>query len=135
MVRASLVLALALVIWSPAQAQTTELVTGKMMMERCQEMQAQKQKMMAEMKAQDAALTEQVAKMNSAPADKKTDLMAAVLTQMVEQQTAMHARMEKMQTKMMQHMTEHMQMGKDSMAQCPMMKSADDKPVSSPKAD
>lgn len=127
-IRTSLALALAMVIWSPAQAQTAEPATGKMM-ERCQEMQAQKQKMMAEMKAQDVALTEQVATMNRAPSDKKTDLMAAILTQVVEQRATMHARMEKMQAGMMQHMTKHMQMGKESMAQCPMMKGADDKPA------
>jgi len=48
-------------------------------------------------------------------------LMAAVLTSMVEQRTAMHAGMEKMQGEMMQHMMQHMQMGKDSMMKCPMM--------------
>ncbi|MDP3177209.1 MAG: hypothetical protein Q8M76_04845, partial [Spirochaetaceae bacterium] len=46
----------------------------------CQEMLEQKQKMMAEMKEQDAALGEQVASMNSAPKDKKMDLLAAVVT-------------------------------------------------------
>lgn len=70
------------------------------------------------MKAQDAELTAQVAKMNKAPKNEKVTLMAAVLTSMVEQRTAaMHARMKKMQGKMMQHM----QRGKDSMMKCPMM--------------
>ena len=50
-------------------------------------------------------------------------LMAAVITRMVEQQTATHVRMAKMQEDMMKHMMQHMQMGKESMAQCPMMKS------------
>jgi hypothetical protein len=123
----SLTLALALAIWSPVPVQSAEPAAGKMMMdgkmmERCQEMKAQKQKMMADMKAQDAELTEQVAKMNSAPADKKMSLMAAVITHMVEQRIAMDARMAKMQDEMMQHMMQHMQMGKDSMSQCPMMK-------------
>jgi len=45
-------------------------MTEAQMMERCQEMKAQKQKMMADMKAQDAELTEQITKMNSAPEDK-----------------------------------------------------------------
>ncbi len=92
------------------------------MMERCQKMKEQKQKMIADMKAQDAELTEAVAKMNRAPEDKKMSLMAAVITRMVEQQTAMHPRMAKMQEEMMKHMMQHMQMGKESMAQCPMMK-------------
>ena len=139
-IRSSLVLVLALAIGnlsacaenhsgsgSAAMSQSAGSSGGKMMtedktMERCQEMMKQKQKMMDDMKAQDSELTEQVAKMNSAPKDKKMRLMAAVITRMVEQRTAMHARMEKMQEKMMQHMMEHMQMGKDSMAQCPMMK-------------
>ena len=122
-----LVLALAMVIWSPVQAQPLEPEQGKMMMagkmmERCQEMKEQKQKMMEEMKTQDTELTEQVARMNSAPDDKKLGLLAAVVTRMVEQRTAMNARMAKMQEEMMKHMMAHMEMGKESMLQCPMMK-------------
>jgi hypothetical protein len=78
--------------------------------------------MMAEMKAQDAELTAQVAEMNSASADKKVDLIAAILTDLVEGRTAMHARMVNMQEEMMPHMMQHMQMGQESMANCPMMK-------------
>ncbi len=100
---------------------------GKTMMQStmtvsCQTMMGQKAKMMTDMKAQDAALTAQVAEMNRAPADKKMNLMAAVVTQMVEQQTAMNARKANMDETMMQHMMQHMQMGKESMSQCPMMK-------------
>ncbi len=126
-IRSSLALALALAIWSPVQAQSAEPAKGKKMteakmMERCQEMKEQKQKMMEDMKAQDAQLTEQVAEMNSAPEDKKMSLMAAVITHMVEQRIAMDARKAKMEEEMMKHMMEHMQMGKESMSQCPMMK-------------
>jgi uncharacterized protein (DUF2336 family) len=81
---------------------------------------------MEDMKAQDAELTEQLIRMNSAPEDKKLGLIAAVVTRMVEQRTAMNARMAKMQEEMMQHMMEHMQMGKGSMSQCPMMKGMKD---------
>ena len=88
----------------------------------CQAMMQMHQTMMDEMKAQDAALTEQVAKMNSAPENTKTAMMADILTKMVEQRTAEHAKMEKMHAQMMQHMMEHMEMGKESMMQCPMMK-------------
>src|SRR5665647_801796 len=89
-IRSSLALALALAIWSPVQALSAEPVEGKnmtepKMMERCQEMKEQKQKMKEDMKAQDAELTEHVAKMNSAPEDEKISLMAAVITHMVEQ--------------------------------------------------
>jgi hypothetical protein len=132
-IRSTLVLAwaLALVIWSPLQSQSAEPVAGTnmteaQMMERCQDMKDMKEKMKAEMKAQDAELTAHVAEMNSATADKKLDLIAAVVTHMVEQRIAMHARMEKMQGEMMQHMMQHMQMGKDSMAKCPMMKGMTD---------
>jgi hypothetical protein len=123
-IRSSLALALALAIWVPVQARSAEPAVGKMMMtetnmmERCQAMKEQKEKMMADMKAQDAELTEQLTKMNSAPEDKKMGLMAAVITHMVEQRITMDARKAKMEEEMMQHM----QMGKESMAQCPMMK-------------
>ena len=96
------------------------------MLDRCMEMVKMKKKMMADMKAQDAELTAQVAKMNKAPKNEKVMLMAAVLTSMVEQRTAMHARMEKMQGEMMQHMMQHMQMGKESMMKCPMMQGMDE---------
>jgi hypothetical protein len=127
----ALALVLAVAIWSPVPVQSAEPADGKMMMdgkmmERCQAMKEQKQKMMADMKAQNAELTEQVAEMNSAPVDKKMSLMAAVITHMVEQRIAMDARMAKMQDEMMQHMMQHMQMGKDSMSQCPMMKGMKD---------
>ena len=126
-IRSSLVLALALAIWSPIQAQSAELaqmknMTEAKMMERCQEMKEQKQKMKEDMEAQNAQLTEQLAKMNSAPEDQKMDLMAAVLTRMVEQRIAMDARKAKMEEEMMQHMMQHMQMGKESISPCPMMK-------------
>jgi hypothetical protein len=132
-IRSGLALALALAIWSPVQARSAEPADGKMimdgkmmtetnMMQCCQTMKEQKKKMMADMKVQDAELAAQVAKMNSAPEDKKFDLMAAVVTQMVEQRTAMNARKAKMDEEMMKHMMQHMQMGKESMSQCPMMK-------------
>ena len=88
------------------------------MMESCQKMKEQKQKMMEDMKAQNAELTEQLTKMNSASEDKKMSLMAAVITHMVEQRITMDARKAKMEEEMMQHM----QMGQKSMSQCPMMK-------------
>jgi hypothetical protein len=120
-------LVLSLTIWSPVLAQSAEPVDGKnmteaKMMEQCQEMKEHREKMMTEMKAQDVELTAQVAKMNSAPKDNKLDLMAAVITRMVEQRTAMNERKEAMQEKMMHHMMQHMQMGKESMPMCPMMK-------------
>jgi hypothetical protein len=95
------------------------MMTEAKMTERCQEM-------MEDMKAQDAELTEQLTRMNSAPEDKKLGLIAAVVTRMVEQRTAMNARMAKMQEEMMKHMMQHMQMGRESMSQCSMMKGMKD---------
>jgi hypothetical protein len=125
--RSSVALALVLAIWSPAQAQSSEPEEGKSltkaaMMERCQEMKRQKQNMKEDIEAQDAQLTQQLAEMNRAPEDKKMGLMAAVLTRMVEQRIAMDARRAKMEEEMMKHMMQHMQMGKESVSQCPMMK-------------
>jgi phosphoketolase len=71
-------------------------------------------------------LTEHVAKMSSAPEGKKMSLMAALITHMVEQRIAMDARKAKMEEGMMKHMMQHMQMGKDSISQCPMMKGMKD---------
>jgi len=126
LIRSTLALALVLAIWSPVQARSAEPAEGKKVMEakmkeRCQEMMEQKQKMKEDMKAQDAELTEELTKMNSAPEDKKMRLMAAILTHMVEQRITMDARKAKMEEEMMKHMMQHMQMGKESMAQCPMM--------------
>lgn len=127
----SLALTLAMGIWSPVQAQSAEPAEKKMMqakmMDRCQEMKEQSQKMKEDMKAQGAQLSEQIAEMNRAPKDKKMGLMAAILTHMVEQQTAMDARKAKMDEEMMQHMMQHMMMGQESMSQCPMMKDMGEK--------
>ncbi len=132
LIRSSLALAVALAIGLPLQAQSAEPAKGKMMMEgkmmeHCQEMKEQKQKMKEDLKAQDAELTAQVAAMNSAPDDKKMGLMAAVVTKMVEQRSSTDARKAKMEEEMSQHMRQHMQIGKESMSQCPMMKDMDEK--------
>ena len=132
-----LALACALAFWSPARAQDAEPSGTKMkmegkMMDQCQEMKAHKEKMMAEMKAQDAALTAQVAAMNSAPESKKPGLMAAIVTTMLEQRIARDAHKAKMEEEMMQHMMKHMQ-SKEDMSACPMMKEMDDKTEAMPK--
>src|ERR1035437_4736184 len=95
-IRSSLALVLALAIWSPVQARSAETAEGKnmteaKMMERCQEMKEQKQKMMEDMKAQDAQLTEQLTKMNRAPENKKMGLMAAVIDRKSTRLNSSHA--------------------------------------------
>ena len=88
----------------------------------CQEMMAKKEEMRADMKAQDAELTEHVAKMNRATGAEKTSIMAAVVTHMVELRISTDANKAAMEAAMMTHMMDHMQMGVKSMAGCPMMK-------------
>lgn len=138
LVGSSLALALALAVWSPLQAQPADSVepvkmTDSQMAEHCKAMKAQHQKMCDDCKAQDAQLTSDIAAMNAAPADKKVDLIAAALTRVVEQRIAMDARRATMDEAMMKHMMEHMQMGKDSMPGCPMMKGMDEKSDGSKK--
>jgi len=67
--------------------------------------------MMSNWKDQDAELDKLVAEMNSAPADKKLDAVAAVLTKLVEQRKAMHEHMQKMMSAK----------PKDAMGMCRMM--------------
>ena len=112
---------------NPSQTPTTRPADAKPaadgpLAEQCQAMKEQKAKILASMKADDVELSAQVAKMNSAPADKKLDLVATVVARLVEQRAAMTPRMEKLDAEMMKHMMQHMQAGKDSMSQCPMMK-------------
>ena len=126
-------LAVMIAVHTPTVSSAAEPAEGKemkmesKMMEKCEEMKKEKQKMQAEMKAQDAELTAAVATMNSAAADKKLDLLAGVVTQLVDQRTAMHVQMAKMEEKMMKHMMGHMEMGKESMSKCPMMKDMNEK--------
>ncbi|MDD5272846.1 MAG: hypothetical protein PHU14_09030 [Methylovulum sp.] len=119
----SLILALSVLICLPVHAESAAIAEQKATiapttMENCHAMQAQKQKMLDDMKVQDSELTEQLAKMNSAPDDKKVGMIAAVVTHMVEQRIAMDARKAKLEDMMMQHM----QMGKDAMLQDPIPK-------------
>ena len=89
---------------------------------KCQAMMAEKDKMMADMKAADQRLDDLVATMNTASGMDKMAATAAVVSEMVTQRRTMRDGMMKMQEDMMSHMMEHMQAGKESMAMCPMMK-------------
>jgi len=129
--RSCFALGVALSLWSSLQAQSTEPMDMKMkmdgkMMAGCQEMMAKKEKMMADMKAQDAELTEHIAKMNRATGAEKTSIMAAVITHMVELRISTDEKKTKMEEAMMAHMMEHMKMGAKSMDDCPMMKGMGD---------
>ena len=137
LVRACFALSVAFSVWSPLRAQSSEPMDMKMKMDDkmtagCQEMMAKKEKMMADMKAQDAELTEHVAKMNRATGAEKTTIMAAVVTHMVELRISTDAQKAKMEAAMMAHMMEHMSMGAASMSGCPMMKGMGDMDEKSP---
>ena len=131
-IRSSLALALAVAIWFPIQVRSAGPADGKMMMggkmmsetnvmPRSQAMPEQKDKMMADMKEQDAQLAGQIAEMNRAPADKKLDLMAAIVTRMAAQRADMNARMETMH----EAMVKNTQMEQGSMSSNPMMQGMD----------
>lgn len=124
----SLALALAFAIASPSVGLAASPKEGVMPAEKHNSeshvaMQERHNKMMAEMKAQDDSLTAQVSKMNSAPKDKKLDLMAAIVTQMVEQRSSMNERMETMRSEMMA-----MKSDKEPMSKHTMMKGMGKKP-------
>lgn len=126
----ALALAMTLALCSPVRAQSATPASGSMMTtgakaERHQAMQSQREKMMAEMKAQDTELNAQLARIKSAPEKQKVDLLVAVVTRMVEQRTAMHARMDGMMNQMMTAMP----MEPGSMSSHPMMKGMNGKPA------
>jgi hypothetical protein len=123
-IRSGLALAMALALWAPGMAQSTD--HSKMdhsQMDHSKMKSDHMKEMMAEMKAQDAELTLLVARMNSAEREAKVELMAEILTKMVDQRTAMNARMEQMHGEMMKHM----QMGMGSKPHHPKMKDMDKK--------
>ena len=90
-------------------------------------MMAEREKMMADMKAADLRLDALVVTMNAASGMEKTAATANVVNEIVEQRRTMRDGMMKMQDGMVAHMMEHMQAGPASMASCPMMKPMGDK--------
>jgi hypothetical protein len=121
-VRSSVLLALALALWSPIQARSAEPAPGQKMMkgkmpEHCQQMVEERRKMRDERRAEDAKLREQLVKMNKAFDGEKVDLMAAIVTQLVEQRISRNEHREEMHKGIMHRM----HMGKAGMSKCPMM--------------
>ena len=107
-------------------SQSAEPVKGKAVMSGemptcCVDMKAKCQKMWDDLKTEDAALTKRVTEMNSASADKKMTLIAALITRMAEQRTDTNIRTAKMQDDMMQHMMQCPMMGMKDMAKKPMV--------------
>jgi hypothetical protein len=122
----SLALALTLAAGSRAQAQSSPPpqkadMMGEPMIQTGQSMPEQRRAMMADLKVQDAKLAEQISAMNRAPADKKVDLMAAIVTQMAAQRTGMNVRMEAMHDLMLKNT----QMEQGNRPAQPMMQGVD----------
>jgi len=115
-------------IAKPSGGAQSGMMTGNMA-EKCKQMMAMHNQMMADMKAMDAKLDQKVAAMNASRGNAKIDAMAAVINEMVSQRKEMMAKMTGMQDRMMSHMGEHMaqsggQAMRQPMAQCPMMQGA-----------
>ena len=132
LIGSSIALGLAFAAWSPLMAQPAgappaAVPTDAQMAAHCKEMKDAKTKFADDVKAEDALLTEEVTAMNGAADEKTLGLLAAVVTRMAGQRVAMDARRAAMEDSMMQHMMQHMQMGKDSMPKCPMCNGADEK--------
>lgn len=117
------VLLLSISALAPAQnARKQQSQSMQGMMDKCKSMMDMHNKMQTDMKKMDAEIDALVTAMNQAPAgQKKVDAMAVVINKMVEQRKAMQNEMMGMQMQDMQHMGEHMRMGANSMASCPMM--------------
>lgn len=129
-VRSGLVLAMALAIGAPGMAQSKDHpMMDQSKMDHSKMKSDHMKEMMAAMKVQDAELTAMVARMNSATQESKVDLMAEIVTKMVEQRTALNARMEQMHVEMMKHM----EMGMGSKPHQSKMKSMNKKPEELPK--
>lgn len=100
-------------------------MTAGPMAERHPAMQSRREKMMAEVKAQDTELNAQLARLKRALEKQKVDLLIAVVSRMVEQRTAMHVRMDGMMNQMMGAMP----LDPASMPPHGMMKGIGDKPA------
>ncbi len=78
-------------------------------MEWRKEMMQERQKTLAELKALDATLDKDVARMNQAQGSAKTDAMAAVINDLVKEHNVIRDRMTEMHQRMMSHMQQRQQ--------------------------
>jgi len=107
LIGSKLALAMAMAIGSPVQAQFANPSERKRLMaakmaKRCESIRKRSLKLLEEMKAQDIEIGADAAGMNRAPSRQKTELMAAVLGKMMEQNVALHSRVEDILGEMMQ---------------------------------
>jgi hypothetical protein len=95
--------------------------------ERAHSIEAKQHELMAGVQAQDAQLTSEVARMNSTPEGKKLDLIAAVVTQLASQRTAMDARMEKIQQELTAATAQPIVTAKESKSPASIVNARDDR--------
>lgn len=121
----------------PAMLTAAEpMMNDAQMMNQCTKIQAHRQHIAEDLKAEDDELAARVVQLNAAPADKKTAELSVIVTRLVEQRTATHARQSQTEQEMMQHLLQHLQMGKSSLASCPLLKSTMDlKGIDAPAVD
>lgn len=134
----SLALALTVALWSPAQtptagAENAQPMTEEKMKGCCATMKTHIGKVKAEVKTQDDELTKHVAKMNSAPAEQKMEIMAAVVTHMAEDRIVLNEHTDILNIALRQHLMQHMSMSKESITGCSMMKGMEEKSADTQK--
>jgi len=131
-IRSSLALALAVALWSPIQVRSAEPADGKMMMGGKNDVGNQCDAALrgdAGTEGQNDGRHESAGRsfagliydLNHAAADKKLDLMAAIVTRMAVQRTDMNARMETMH----EAMVKNTQMEQENGSSNPMMQGMD----------
>lgn len=104
-------------------AQERQGMMSPEMRERCQAMMKKREQMHSKMQTMDKELQTLISEMKERRGDEKVEVIATVVERLVQQRQAMHKMMPKMQKENMRHMMEHMKAGKETMMQCPMMKS------------
>jgi TolA-binding protein len=88
----------------------------------CLEMMQQKKTLYEDIKVQNDKLIEQLTAMNLAPKEQKVELMAGVITNLVQQQITMDERKQQMEVKMMNHLMTHMSCNNKVKVHCSMVK-------------
>jgi len=91
-------------------------------------MMAEPAKMIADLKAKDAEIATLLTQLGSAPAIKKVNLLADIVTRLAAQQTILNAGIDSMHQMMAKHGTSMMR--RDVM--CPCMDNTEEKPMKAP---
>lgn len=115
----ALVAALGFTAWSlhaaPEIAATT-LLRG------CQELKELRDELRTDQRQQAADLAKEISKVNAAPAEQQVALLTQALTHLTEQQSKMNVRLTDLDDEMLQHQMLHIQLGSNSIPECPLLK-------------